>query len=254
MQGQTVLVTGATSGIGRVAALHFAALGANVVASGRRADAGRELIEEIQAAGGRAVFVAADVTNEAQVQALVARAEELFGALDCAFNNAGLFRREPRLHEHDTAVWMDHVAVGLTGVYLCMKYEVKAMLAAGKPSASIVNNASTVGMRGSFASGMGYTAVKHGVVGLTRQAAVELAGQGIRVNAVCPGPTLSEATASLLELDDAARREFLAKLNPTGEFVDAEHIAATVAFLCSAEAAMINGQAVPLDGGQLAGL
>jgi NAD(P)-dependent dehydrogenase (short-subunit alcohol dehydrogenase family) len=215
---------------------------------------GQSLLEEIRDNRGQAVFVQADVTNATDVERLVDAACSTYGGLDFAFNNAGIFQREPSLHEYDDDTWHRHLAVGLTGTYLCMKYEVKAMLSGSTGHCAVVNNASTVGLRGSPASGAGYTAVKHGIIGLTRQAAVEYAHTSIRFNAVCPGPTLSEATAPLLDQDERERDAFLGQLNPTAQLVPAADIAETVIFLCSAAASMINGQALALDGGQLAKL
>ncbi len=255
MRGQTVLITGATSGIGRATAVHCGALGANVVAAGRRAEMGEALVQEIEQAGGTACFIKTDVTREEDVAATIAATLERFGALDFAFNNAGIFHDEPGFHEYDNQMWDKHLGVGLTGVFRRMKHELVAMLAQpGDKHRSIVNNASTVGMRGSTASGAGYTAVKHGIIGLTRQAAVEYASTPIRINAICPGPTLTEATAPLLDQDPETRRAFLSTLNPTATLIEADDIAATFAFLCSDAARMINGQTLPMDGGQLAQL
>lgn len=255
MQGRTIIITGATSGIGRATALYCARQGANVVAAGRRQDLGDTLVGEISRTSGAGLFIRTDVTQGGEVKALVQRAVEHFGSLDFAFNNAGIFEREPDLHEYDDGLWDRQLAVGLSGVYHCMKHQLNAMLADNDGQhRAIINNASTVGHRGSSASGAGYTAVKHGIIGLTRQAAVEYAHTPIRINAVCPGPTLTEATAALLEQDDIARRAFLSTLNPTSELVDTEDIAASVVFLCSSAASMINGHTLPLDGGQLAKL
>ncbi|MBT7333467.1 MAG: SDR family oxidoreductase [Gammaproteobacteria bacterium] len=254
MQNQTIVITGATAGIGRQAALACAGAGANVVACGRRAELGATLLEEIRDYGGQAIFVQADVTQAQAVKALVARACEHYGSLDFAFNNAGLFQREPQLDAYDNNQWHQHLAVGLTGTYLCMKYELQAMLKTQNRVCAIINNASTVAFTGSAASGAGYTAVKHGVLGLTRQAAIEYADRGIRVNAICPGPTLSEATAPLLDADPVKRAAALSVLNPTAQLVQATDIAQTLIFLCSDAAKMINGQALSLDGGQLAKL
>jgi len=254
VRGRTILITGATAGIGREVALACAAAGANVVACGRRADAGARLVDEIRSLHGEALFVRADVTNEEDVATVVGSAVQRFGALDFAFNNAGMFVHEPVLDQYEDQQWHAHLAVGLTGTYHCMKHEVRAMLKRDGAHCAIVNNASTVAMRGSRASGVGYTVVKHGILGLTRQAAVEYAQTSIRVNAVCPGPTLTEATAPALARfdDDAARERFIGELNPTAELVDAADIAQIVMFLCTTK--MINGQAIAIDGGQLAKL
>jgi len=257
LQERTILITGATSGIGRATALVCARAGANVVACGRRVEAGEALVDEIKDQGGRSTFIAADVTREKDVAALVQGTLEQYGSLDFAFNNAGIFRAEPNLADYEDGLWQEHLAVGLTGVYRCMKHELRAMLSQSGEHFAIINNASTVGLRGSIASGAGYTAVKHGIVGLTRQAAVEYAHTPIRINAVCPGPTLTEATAPALErfgADEVARSAFLGSLNPTAQLVDVDDVAQTVVFLCSLAGKMINGHAIPLDGGQLAKL
>ena len=255
MQGRVMLITGATSGIGRATALHCAGLGARVVAAGRSEKRGQALIDEIESAGGEATFVAADVRSDADVKALVDAALATYDGLDYAFNNAGTFGPEPLWHEYDDAHWEEVIGINLTGVYRCMKYELAAMragaLADGR-TRSIVNNASTVGHRGSGQSGPAYTAAKHGVIGLTRQAAIAYVSDNIRINAVSPGPTLTEATASLLERPAEEVATLLAGLNPTGQLVPIEEIARTVAFLCSDAAAMINGHSLPIDGGQLA--
>ncbi len=254
MRGDTIIVTGATSGIGREAAVQCALAGANVVACGRRRELGEALVHELRAQGAQACFVEADVSIGDDVQRVVDVAVETYGSLEYAFNNAGVFRREPQLHEYEDDAWQEHLAIGLTGVYLCMKYQLRAMLQAPARHRAIVNNASTVGARGSVASGAGYTAVKHGILGLTRQAAVEYAHTDIRINALCPGPTLSDATAPLLDMDETALSEYLSSLNPTAKLVPATDIAASLIFLCSPAAGMINGQALALDGGQWARL
>ncbi len=255
MQNRTILITGVTSGIGRATALVCAAQGARVMGCGRREEPGIELVEEIKRQGGEATFVTADVTREADVSRLVAAAETIYGGLDFAFNNAGIFVREPPLADYDDVLWDRQIAVGLTGTYRCMKHELRSMLknTDGRHRA-IINNASTVAHRGSVASGAGYTAVKHGILGLTRQAANEHADSNVRVNAVCPGPTLTEATAPLLAQNAAERKQSLSALNPTADLVRAEDIGAAVVFLCSDAARMINGHGLPLDGGQLARL
>jgi NAD(P)-dependent dehydrogenase (short-subunit alcohol dehydrogenase family) len=251
------LVTGVTSGIGRATASHLAQLGARVVGAARSEEAGRAWSQELQEAGSEASFVTTDVTSSEQVGAMVDFTLERYGRLDCAFNNAGIFVPEQPLHEHDEQTWQSVLAVNLTSVYHCMKHELRAML---DPSVSedssrvIVNNASIIGHRGSSASGLAYTAAKHGVIGLTRQAAVTYADRGIRVNAVSPGPVLTAATRSQLDLHPDELKSRLSTLNPTGELVAVEDVARTVAFLCSEAAGMINGYDIPLDGGQLAKL
>lgn len=257
MQGKVMWVTGATSGIGRATAIYCAGQGAKVVALGRRAELGQSLVAEIEQSGGEALYLPCDVTQEHEVDAAVEKTLESLGRLDYAFNNAGIFLREPGLEAHDSATWDAVIKSNLTSYYYCMRAEARAMRRtrnAHHVDCAIVNNASVVAHRGASASGLAYTVAKHGVLGLTRQAAVEYAREGIRVNAVSPGPTLTEATAKGLDLPESAKQARLDALNPTGRLVAVEHIAQAVAFLCSEAASMINGQDIPLDGGQLAQL
>ena len=259
MQNKTIIITGATSGIGRDAALACACNGANVVAAGRRVERGEQLVDEITDAGGSAIFVPTDVSEAAAVEQLVEAALSRYSRLDFAFNNAGLFTAENKFAEHDEQVWQQQIATALTGTYNCMKYQLRAMLANQNESSSsahqaIINNASSVAFTGSTAAGAAYTACKHGILGLTRQAAVEYAHTSIRVNAVCPGPTLTESTAAALNLPDEQRQVLLQALNPTAQLVSTSDIASAVIYLCSDAAHMINGHGLPLDGGQLAQL
>jgi len=257
MKDRVILVTGATSGIGRATALLFAEIGAKVVATSRTPRAGTELVQEIRNAGGDAAFVPCDVTDAKQVQAAVTFAVDHFDRLDFAFNNAGIFLPESILHDHTEDIWDQVIATNLSSIYHCMKAEIIAMHETTmnhNVDCVIVNNASIVGHRGSAASGLAYTTAKHGVIGLTRQVAVTYAGERLRVNAVSPGPTLTNATSAGLDLPPDERREKLLGLNPTGQLVDVDEIASTVAFLCSDAARMINGQDIALDGGQLAKL
>jgi NAD(P)-dependent dehydrogenase (short-subunit alcohol dehydrogenase family) len=255
MENRVIVITGATAGIGKATAVLCAELGARVVAAARDEDRGAKLIEEIRDGGGEATFVRADMSCDADIEGMIASAVATYGGLDFAFNNAGTFGPEPDLHEYDDDHWADVIAVNLTGVFRCMKHEIAAMLRT-RPEigGAIVNNASTVGHRGSERSGPAYTATKHGVIGLTKQAALSYVGNNIRVNAVSPGPTLTNVTSPLLEQPQEVIDAMLATLNPTGQLVAAEEVARTVVFLCSDAARMINGHAIPLDGGQLARL
>ncbi|MFN3232773.1 MAG: glucose 1-dehydrogenase [Alphaproteobacteria bacterium] len=256
MTARTVIVTGATSGIGAAAAKMFAARGDNVVAAGRRQDRGDALIEEIKAAGGAAVFVQADMAKADDIKAMVDRAVGTYGGLDYAFNNAGSGGEQQALHEYTDDNWDAVMAVNLTGVYRCMKYEVAAMLESGakqQGGAVIVNCASTLGHRASVFSGTAYTASKHGVIGLSKQAAIDYVKQNIRVNVVSPGATRTELLQPAIEADPAMEEVFSA-LNPIGRMGTAEEVAAAALFLCSDAAAMITGHAIPVDGGCLAQL
>jgi NAD(P)-dependent dehydrogenase (short-subunit alcohol dehydrogenase family) len=252
LEGRAALVTGATSGIGAATASALAAAGARVMVAGRDADRGAAVVASIRAEGGDAHFHAADLRTSTAVDAMVAATVEQFGRLDIACNNAGIFDRMHSFHAYDDAAWDEMIAVNLSSVFRCMRAEIAAMLQSG--GGVVVNNASTVGHRGSDRASPAYVAAKHGVIGLTRQAALEYVSHGIRVNAVSPGPTRTPVSAPLeAEGADAVRRA-LSALNPTGRFVAAEDVAATVVFLCSDAAAMINGHDIPLDGGQLAKL
>ena len=215
------------------------------------------LCEEISSKGSEATFIRTDVTKDSDVKQMVSFALSEFGQLDFAFNNAGIFLPEPPLHEHEDSIWDQVISSNLKSVYSCMKHELSAMFECIGQTTEygvVINNASIVGHRGSAASGIAYTSAKHGVIGLTRQAAVSYAGRNVRINAVSPGPTLTNATKAGLDLSKEQVRSKLAALNPTGELVSADDIAQTVAFLCSPAAKMISGHDIPLDGGQLAKL
>ncbi len=253
LEGRVALVTGATSGIGEATAVALAAAGARVVVGGRDRERGDAVVRRIDAAGGEAHFHPGDLRDARSVDLLVGAALDRFGRLDAAFNNAGIFDRSQSFHTYDDDAWGEMIAVNLSTVFRSMRAELNAMIAGGRGGV-IVNNASTVGHRGSERASPAYVAAKHAVIGLTRQAALEYVGHGIRVNAVSPGPTRTPVSAPLeAEGSDAVRRA-LASLNPTGRFVDADEVARTVVFLCSDAATMINGHDIPLDGGQLAKL
>ena len=254
---KVILITGATSGIGRATALYFSSLGAKVIAASRTKRVGMKLVAELNSQGSEARFITTDVNRQDDVKKMVGYAVAEFGQLDFAFNNAGIFSPEPRLHKHDEEIWDNVVNSNLKSIYTCMKFEISAMLSLSNNNSQpkvIINNASIVGHRGSSASGVAYTTAKHGVIGLTRQAAVDYANENIRVNAISPGPTLTAATKSRLDAPQDEVNARLSNLNPTGELINVEDIAKTVAFLCSPAATMINGHDIPLDGGQLAKL
>ncbi|MBI1180878.1 MAG: glucose 1-dehydrogenase [Alphaproteobacteria bacterium] len=256
MDGRVVIVTGATSGIGAAAARLLAARGARVVAAGRRQDRGDAVVEEIRAAGGEAVFVRADMASDADIRRMVDTAVSTYGGLDGAFNNAGMGGQHQQLHEYTDENWDAQIAVNLTGVYRCMKYEIAAMLESGakRPGgAAIVNTASTLGHRASHLSGPAYTASKHAVIGLSRQAAISYIHQNIRVNVVSPGATRTELLEPLMAMGPEVVKQ-VNEINPIGRMATAEEVAEAALFLLSDAAGMITGHALPVDGGQLAKL
>jgi NAD(P)-dependent dehydrogenase (short-subunit alcohol dehydrogenase family) len=204
-----------------------------------------DTVRMIQDKGGEARFVRCDVADSAQVEALVRAAVDGFGRLDCAFNNAGVPGAEAKMAEASQEVWHAVLAVNLTGVWLCMKYEIAQMLAQG--SGAIVNTASVAGLRG-FARHGAYTASKWGVVGLTKTAALEYARNGIRVNAVCPGYIRTGMTRPVLE-SRPGLEERIGRIEPVGRIGNPEEVAEAVIWLCSDAASFVTGQAVPVDGG-----
>lgn len=249
--GKVALVTGAASGIGRAVALCFAREGALVVAADRHLEGATDVVRLLQEGGADALAVAADVSSQENVAAMVKQAVSRFGRLDRAFNNAGIGGTETgsagkRTAEIPRSAWDRIIAVNLTGVWLCMAAEIEAMLQSG--GGAIVNTASIGGVRGLARAGA-YTASKHGVVGLTRAAAIEYGEDAIRVNAVCPGYIETPLIQASLEL----RRPALTRRTPLGRLGTPEDIAELVVWLCSDRASFITGSAYTADGGYTAG-
>lgn len=248
LRGKVAIVTGAGSGIGRAAAMALAAEGAAVVLADVAVERGEEVATEIRDKGGRALFVPTDISNDDEVAAAVAAAVTTFGGLDLAFNNAGIEGSPAITHECSVENWSRTLSVNLTGTWLCMRHEIPAMLRRG--GGSIVNNSSVAGLVG-FASIAAYTASKHGIVGLTKTAALEYAQQGIRVNAVCPGVIDTEMVQRFTGGQSEAEAALLAT-EPVGRLGRPEEIAEAVVWLCSERSSFVTGQALAVDGGFVA--
>lgn len=246
VEGTVGIVTGAANGIGRATALALAGRGDAVLLADVD-DRGEEVAGTIRAAGGRAVFVHADVSDQADVEAMVARAVSEFGRLDHAFNNAGIEGDQATSAECTLANWERTIAVNLTSVFLCMRAEIPAILDSG--GGSIVNCASIAGLVG-FEGLPAYVASKHGVIGLTRTAALEYASQGLRVNAVCPGVIHTAMVDRVTHGDPAVEEGFVAGI-PMGRMGSPEEIADAVLWLTGG-ARYMTGQAVTVDGGWVA--
>ena len=247
LDGKIAIITGASRGIGAEAARLFAQEGAAVVLAARSADNLARIVDEIQAAGGQAVAVPTDVGDPASVEQLVSQALRVYGRLDVTFNNAGDGHMPVPLADLAVDDFDRAVRVNLRGVFLAMKYEIPAMLAGG--GGAIVNMASTAGLDG-VRGIAGYVAGKHGIIGLSKTAALDYAGRGIRVNVVAPGPVLTERIAALSE----ERRQPINNAVPLGRIGLPEEIARTAAWLCSDQASFITGTVLPIDGGRLAGI
>lgn len=250
LDGKIVLVTGAGSGIGHSTACLMAQQGARVAVSDVNEGAGQETLRQIRASGGEAIFVAADVSRKEDVDRLIAETLNAFGRLDCAFNNAGIEGSSAPTSDCADDNWHRTLAVNLTGLWYCLRAELLVMQRQG--SGAIVNMASIAGLVG-FDGLPAYVASKHGVVGLTKTAALECAKTGIRVNAVCPGVIDTPMVGRLTDKDDAAK-EALADGAPVDRLGRPEEVAAAVVWLCSDAASFVTGIAMPVDGGCVARL
>src|SRR5882672_6850 len=253
LDGKVVLITGAASGIGRATASEAHREGARLLLSDVDADGGQALCTEIGADGGEAIFSTCDVTSEEAVESLVAQAVRELGTLDCAFNCAGILGTVGLTTDTDYEAWRRILDVDLNGVFLCTKHELRVMVERG--SGSILNMASAAGLIG-WPGAAGYVAAKHGVVGLSKSAALEYAEQGIRVNSICPSYVITPMVEKDLFEDALGNDEELigaARANhPIGRFADTQEIANAAVWLLSDKASFVTGTAMSVDGGYTA--
>jgi NAD(P)-dependent dehydrogenase (short-subunit alcohol dehydrogenase family) len=249
LEGKIALVTGGTSGIGRDTAVLFAKAGAKVVVAGRREAEGNQSVELVRGAGGEALFVKTDVSKAAEVENLVKKTVEKFGRLDVAFNNAGIEGKWVPIISQTEEDWDRTININLKGVWLCLKYEIRQMLKQGGGGA-IVNMSSIGGLLGT-AGAATYTATKHGVMGLTKCAALENARNRIRVNAVCPAVVETPMGERLFGAPEMKKHAI--GLHPLGRLGKPTEVAEAVLWMCSERASFMTGQPIVLDGGFLAG-
>ncbi len=244
--GKVVLVTGGTSGIGKACVMRFASEGAKVVVVGQNSEAGEKVVAAVKKAGSDAIFLQVDVTNVQAVEQMVADTVKTFGKLDIAVNNAGIGGESNPTGSYSIEGWQKVIDVNLNSVFYCMRYEIAQMLKQAK--GVIINMSSILGSVG-FENSSAYVAAKHGVVGLTKTAALEYATQGIRVNSVGPGfiktPLIEKA------LDEEAQTQ-ITELHAIGRMGESEEVASLTAFLCSDEASFMTGGYYLVDGGYTA--
>jgi NAD(P)-dependent dehydrogenase (short-subunit alcohol dehydrogenase family) len=248
LAGKIALVTGGASGIGRATALTFAREDAQVIVADRSVDGGEETVQMVKAAGREALFVKTDVSQATEVEGLIKQAVATYGRLDCAFNNAGIEGVWVQTADCTEENWDRTLTINLKGVWLCLKYEIPQMLTQG--GGAIVNNASLAGLVGA-ATLPAYVASKHGVVGLTKTAALEYAKAGIRVNAVCPGIIRTPMGDRVIQAYPQTADAMLAQ-EPIGRWGTPEEVAEAVVWLCSDAASFVTGHAMAVDGGWVA--
>ena len=244
-EGKVALVTGGSAGIGRATALAFARDGAKVVVSDVNVQGGEETADIIKDSGGKSIFIPTDVSNNADVEAMVEQTVSVYGRLDCAHNNAGVAPVRALTHEGSEENWDFVLDINLKGVWLCMKHEIIQMLKQG--SGAIVNTASIAGLVGR-PKGLSYPPSKAGVIGLTKTAALEYAQSGIRVNAVCPGVIRTAMHESQVEQIPELEQQAIAQ-HPMGRLGNPEEIAEAVIWLCSDSASFVTGHPLVVDGG-----
>ncbi len=249
MSGKVALVTGGSTGIGRATAIAFGRAGARVVVTGLNPEDGKTAVAELEESGGEGFFIAADVSDATQVEDMVRQTIDAYGRLDYAFNNAGISGPMGPSADYEPEDWRRVIDVNLTGVWLSMKYEIPEMLR--QESGVIVNCSSVLGHVG-FAGSSAYVAAKHGVLGLTKSAALDYATSGIRITAVCPGFIRTPMIEGAIGDDDEALAP-LVGLEPIGRLGTPEEIANLVVWLCSDDASFVIGSSVVADGGWIAG-
>ena len=245
LRGRSGIVTGAGSGLGRATALQFGAIGARVIVADVNVEAGEAVVAEIVDAGGSARFVATDVTDPAACEALIAACVDAFGTLDFAVNNAGTTGTPGSIVDYPLDAWRATMAVNLDGVFFAMRAELPSMVEAGR--GAIVNVASGAGLVG-FAGLPAYVASKHGVVGLTKSAALECAARGVRINCVCPGSVRTPMLEGFIGGDERMERAMTAGV-PMGRLGTPAEIAEAIVWLCSDAASYMVGHALVCDGG-----
>ena len=249
LQGKVAIITGGTSGIGRDTAVLFAEAGAKVVVAGRREAEGNETVDLIRKAGGVGLFVQTDVSKARDIEALVRRSVEKFGRVDTAFNNAGIEGNWRPIVDQSEEEWDHVININLKGVWLCVKHEIQQMLKQGG-GGTIVNMSSVAGLMGAPAAAP-YCASKHGVIGLTRTAALEYAKQKIRVNAVCPA--VIETPMEQRRFGEPEAHKYALSMHPIGRLGTPREIAEAVLWLCSEKSSFMTGHYIVLDGGFLVG-
>ncbi len=246
LKNKVAIITGAGSGIGRESSCLFAAEGASIVVADCNDAAGKETVKLIEAKGGKAIFVRADVSRSADCKKMVSVAEKSFGRLDILFNNAGIMADgDDDAVQTEEAVWEKTLAVNLKGVYLCCKFGIPALRKAG--GGSIINTASFVAFLGAATPQLAYTASKGGVVSMTRELAVIHAREGIRVNALCPGPLKTELLMRFLNTTAKKNRRLVHI--PMGRFGEAKEVAKAALFLASDDSSFVTGASLMVDGG-----